>query len=449
MPPAERIRRLWHRPHVRAIACVVATFVVVAVIESALRPVYEAPDEISHLHYVQVLTDHFALPGSGIHERQQPPLYYLLAAPIALAGPDLPAVRALSLLCGALIICLCAGAAREVWPDRPRRWIGAALVAAVVPEVGYLAGSASNENLAWVMGAVLLLLALRIIRTPEPSPRLVVACGAGVGLATLTRLDDWPLATLLVGVMVWRWRSGLLSRWAAVAVAVAAACNAWWFARNLATFHSPLPPMQPLAAMGQHTLQSVGQVRAVLAQLVHGLAGTYGDGQVEVFDEIDGSAVLPALLCDAAVAGLIGGAVLIAVRRWRRWDRAARATAVVLGLAPCLQLVAVIANALAVDLQPQTRYLLDALPAFAIAVVAVGGAIAERLPRTATVAAATAVAATVLSLDVSGIATASSLPPFVRQAVPDRPTAVAAVAPGRSTPSPATGDLGTGSTDRA
>jgi 4-amino-4-deoxy-L-arabinose transferase-like glycosyltransferase len=422
-PLRRSIPAAWSGPHVVAIGAVVVAFLALAIVESALRPVYEAPDEISHLHYVQVITDHLALPGAGIHERQQPPLYYLIAAPLALAGPDLESVRALSLLCGVVVICLCAVAAREVWPVDPGRWVAAALVAAAVPEVGYLAGSASDENLAWVMGALLLVVALRVVHTPAPTPRLLVGCGALIGLAIITRLDDWPLAALVIGVMVWRWRGLLLTRWTAVAAVAMLAGSAWWFARNLWTFGSPLPPMQPLAAHGSHTLQSLGQVRTLLSQLVRGLAGTYGDGQVVVFNEIGRNTTLSATACAVAVFCIGGGAIVIGADRWRRWESQTRAAAVVLGLAPCLQLAAVVANAIVVDLQPQTRYMLAALPAFAIATVAVAAECRRRMARPVAITALAAAGAVALTLDVSGIDTATSLPPFTHQAVPDRPSA--------------------------
>lgn len=402
-------------------ATVGVAFIAVVLLEMSLRPIYEAPDEISHLHYAQLIANHAALPGAGIHERQQPPLYYLLSAALLKLGLGLTGMRMLSLVCGLLTLMLCALVAREIWPRRPWLWVGAAAIAAAVPEMQYLAGAATNESLSWTVGALLVLLTLKVLRSHDPAPTLVLWCGAVVGIAAITREEDWVLAALLVGVMIWLWRGRLLSVKTVAAAALTALVCAWWFVRNLLTFHTVLPPQTPLAAVGPHTLRTLAQVRLLASQLVVGLAGTYGDGQHDVHGSLAGMTELFNGVCVLVVAFLLLGSVVIAVRRWRTWTSRTRALAVVLALAPSLLLAAVVLNSLVVDLQPQTRYMFSALPALCVATIAVIGAATRALrTRTAAVTLLATVTAIALVFDIAGVATAASLPAFHGQAVPDK-----------------------------
>jgi 4-amino-4-deoxy-L-arabinose transferase-like glycosyltransferase len=408
--------------HAATLGLLVAAFIAVTLLEMSLRPIYEAPDEISHLHYAQMIANHAALPGAGIHERQQPPLYYLVSAGLLKVGLGLTGMRLLSLLCGLLTLMLCALVAREIWPARPWLWILAAAIVAAIPEVQYLAGAATNESLSWTVGALLVLLCLRVLRSHDPVPSLVLWCGAVAGLAAITREEDWVLAALLIGTMIWRWRVRLLSRTTAVAVILAVLICGWWFARNLLTFHTPLPPETPLAAVGPHTLRNLAQLRSLVSQLILGLAGTYGDGQHEVHGALGGLSAAFKGLCLVLVAALVLGCIAVVVRRWRDWPPSTRALAVVLALAPVLLLAAVVLNSAVVDLQPQTRYMFSALPAYAVATIVVGRAAARALRgRAAVVAVLAAGAAVAVLLDAGGVATAASLPPFHGQAVPDKP----------------------------
>jgi hypothetical protein len=406
---------------VAGLALIAAAFIVVTLVEVSLRPIYEAPDEISHFHYAQLIANHAALPGAGIHERQQPPLYYLLSAGLLKIGLGLTGMRMLSLACGLVTLALCALVAREIWPARPWRWVSAAAIGAVVPEMQYLAGAATNESLSWTVGGLLILLCLKVVRSRGPSPGLLLAGGVVVGLAAITREEDWVLAALLIGTMIWRWRGRLVTRGAALAAALAALICGWWFVRNLLTFHAPLPPETPLAAVGPHTLRTLGQLRTLVSQLVVGVAGTYGDGQHDVHGSLGGLTQLFNALCLLIVGVLVVGCLVVAVRGWSRWSARTRALAVVLALAPVLLLAAVFLNSVVVDLQPQTRYMLSALPVYCVATIALCAAAGRALrTRAAIVGCAVAIAAVALVLDSAGIATAASLPPFHGQAVPDR-----------------------------
>src|SRR5512143_3854660 len=72
------------------IKTITAAFVLLAVIYSIVTPIFEASDEVSHYAVVQYLADTGELPVQrpGVktaweQEGSQPPLYYLLVAPLA------------------------------------------------------------------------------------------------------------------------------------------------------------------------------------------------------------------------------------------------------------------------------------------------------------------------------------------------------------------------------
>ena len=54
-------------------------FVAFATVYAIATPFGQAPDEQGHFGYLQLIAQHLQLPVN-IPERQQPPLYYLLAA---------------------------------------------------------------------------------------------------------------------------------------------------------------------------------------------------------------------------------------------------------------------------------------------------------------------------------------------------------------------------------
>ncbi len=405
-----------------AFALLLLVFVATAVLEMTLRPIYEAPDEISHFHYAQIIANHAALPGAGFHERQQPPAYYLLSAVLLKAGLGLTGPRLLSLACGLTTLVLCGLVAREIWPARPWLWVAATAVAAALPEMQYLAGGATNESLAWTVGALLVLLCVRVVRSSRLTSRLVLWCAVAVGIAAITRQEDWVLAILLVGTILWRGRGQLAGRTMVAAGCISVGIAGWWFVRNLMTFGSILPPETPLAAVGPHTLRSLGQLRTFISQLIVGLSGTYGNGQDERHASLAGVALPFNVLSLLVVLAVSIGSLTLAAARWRAWTARTRALVSALAAAPVLLLAAVLLNSIVVDLQPQTRYMFAALPALCVAAVAVClHLVGTQRRRLLTVAVVGTAAAVGLAFDVAGIVTAASLPAFHGQAVPDNP----------------------------
>ena len=135
----------------------------------AATPMGGAPDEGAHLRYIQVLVGEHRLPRLDLEHRRanrhadaeyeghQPPLYYSLAVPFYVLGRAVGgnagggyAVRALSILLGALGTWLVWLLARAAAPGRPGLWIAATAFAAFLPMRLAVNAAVGNDPLAEV-----------------------------------------------------------------------------------------------------------------------------------------------------------------------------------------------------------------------------------------------------------------------------------------------------------
>ena len=137
---AVELARIRHLDRVM-LGALIVIFAGFAIAYTRITPIGASPDELSHLHYITGISDHFRLPPAGEPERQQPPLYYLLGAVVAkLTGDDPRLIRLLSVALGVLTILTVYLVARRLFPLRPGLAVGAAALVALLPETQYLAG---------------------------------------------------------------------------------------------------------------------------------------------------------------------------------------------------------------------------------------------------------------------------------------------------------------------
>ncbi len=347
-------------------------------------------DEPAHYRYVQhlverrafaVQTRHVAEPGAferADFEYYQPPLYYLLCAPlVALAGEGagVAVCRWLSFAFGVLtLVVLARVLARLGLAEAPRR-AGVAF-AALLPVHAYFTSVVSNDALCWLIALLLTRELIARAAGDAGDPRaggtradLRLGVLLGLGLLTKSALALFvPLALLVVARLEpplpgrRPWRAALVVLGSALLLAGP------WYARNVALYGSPFAlevgfgPPDP----GRWS---------VLAQ-AHAAAGT-----VRTFwfpmQHIEGSA--------AAVALRVLGALLVAVHataalafltRRLPWDRP---TFVALAL-----LAGVIAGHVALNLtwgESEGRFLLPALAPIALLFAAPVFAFAARRKR--------------------------------------------------------------------
>jgi 4-amino-4-deoxy-L-arabinose transferase-like glycosyltransferase len=260
-------------------------------------PRWNNPDEPAHFNYIREIADSGRLPviASGDwdaellerlkparfpddaaireirYEAHQPPLYYLLAAPLyRLSGAfglsaQILALKGLSVVLGALVIVATFVAACQIFSDRPAIAVLAAATAAFIPMHTAISAAINNDSLANALAAVTVaVLAFGLRRGFDD--RATVALGLLLGALLLTKLTVYLYVPLAVGALLWAERQRLhahkpvspMTVWRRplLALAVAAAVAAWWFVRNALTYGWT----DPLAAV-RHDEIVVGQPR--------------------------------------------------------------------------------------------------------------------------------------------------------------------------------------------
>ncbi len=268
------------------------------------------------------------------YEFHQPPLYYILAAPIYVLGDGavLP-LRLFSVFLGLWIVWAAYAAARLIAPRAPAIALGAAALVAFLPQHLATVSQVGNDVLAELLAALVLLMLLIWMRpaagqTNAPrraGGRPLLGLGLLLGLILITKTTAYIAVPVALGVMLWRW----LAERASLRYIVRDASVVWvpallialpWYIRNIAIYGWP-------DALGllRHDAVVVGQLRTEEFLAQHG-AGAYVErlgeftfksfwgvfGWLGIF--MDSRVYLALTLLTAlAVAGL--------VFRWLVWPR--------------------------------------------------------------------------------------------------------------------------------
>ena len=156
--------------------------------------------------------------GSPDYERQQPPLFYYVAAPVARLFRDvslptlLVVMRLFCVLVASLVVPFAAGLARVVLP--PRGVLFALPIVALVPNTLFFVDRVTNDALAWPLMALSCTFLVLCARRPGSVRRFVIlGLLAAVGVWTkLTFLPALPAALAAV-LLARRRRDGRESGW--------------------------------------------------------------------------------------------------------------------------------------------------------------------------------------------------------------------------------------------
>ncbi len=281
------------------LAAILAVYTLLAVLFAVYTPPWQAPDEPAHYNYVRYLVDKGKFPVlqmgdysqgyldwikeakfapilsiDGIrYEFHQPPLYYLLAAPLfAVTGGALLPLRLFSVLLGAGLVVLAYLTGRRVFPAQPVLGLAAAAFVAFLPQHLATVAQVSNDVLGELLVAALLLLLLgRIerdaradagsrgqgVRGKADYALLGVLCG----LVLITKTTAY-IAVLLAGIVLpWEWRRerAALARVAlelGLVVAPAALISFPWYLRDVLTYGWP-----DFLGLARHDSVVIGQMR--------------------------------------------------------------------------------------------------------------------------------------------------------------------------------------------
>ncbi len=267
---------------------ILVVYLFIGALFALYTPPWQVPDEPAHYNYIRILAEERRLPVLEMgdfpagyletlkaqrfppempidpirYESHQPPLYYLLAAPLfVLTGGALVPLRLFSLVLGAGVILLAYTAVRGLFPRQPLLALGTAAFVAFLPQHVAMMAGVNNDSLAeLILAAVIWQL---ILLAQAESAKTVGAARAAflgglIGLGLVTKTTDYlalPLAALALGL---RWRRGCAGcgRLALLIFGPALLIGLPWWVRNAVTYGG-----LDLLGLGRHNWVVVGQPR--------------------------------------------------------------------------------------------------------------------------------------------------------------------------------------------
>jgi hypothetical protein len=238
----------------RYIYLILALAFVVRVAYALITPPFQAPDEYSHYSYARFIYNSGQLPiqptpAVRVEELEfhQPPLYYILAAPLfastqLIDGRPLLALRFINILFSMLTIVVVYYFASNMWGQKPFTVGLVCTAVALLPTYSYLSATMRNGTLATFFASLGFYLCAKLT-LDEQQQRNARWSWVGVvaGLAILSKLSALAFAgaaglTLVIASRDWRTtlqRAG----WFSLGFLSTAG---WWFVRNWYIYGHPL-----------------------------------------------------------------------------------------------------------------------------------------------------------------------------------------------------------------
>jgi hypothetical protein len=256
---------------------VLVMFAVLAGLQALTIFPFHPVDEPSHVGYALELshgrlpTIDTPIPGEDIPRLQRkvqnslpenrtvwtanhPPLYYVVAAlPLRIGaetGHGLGGVRVARLITVAITLAglvLVALLARELVPDRPELWVGAAGLAALVPALVRTSALVYNDALMFTLATAAMVVIARMLRRGLTTRRLALLAAVAAACA-LTRTAGLPVAAVAAtaaAAAVWIHDRGPTRRRllrsagaGAVVAGVVGVAAGWFYVRNAALYGS-------------------------------------------------------------------------------------------------------------------------------------------------------------------------------------------------------------------
>jgi hypothetical protein len=299
-----------------------------------VTPLWDVPDESGHLSYALDLADGRGFPvygrtllatevralwkadGAGPLPfnwvAQHPPLYHLLAAPVALAGraatadPNLrlKIPRLLTAAAAAFALLLVFQALFEASEDAVFALAAAGSVS-FIPMYTHVASGTHHEPMLALAGGLVALGWVRFVRTGEFRDALATA--AGLGLAGAIKLTALPVAAALLALMPRYLRepggARKAGRWLLL-VAAALTIPALWLMRNWSIVGHPLVYSTPSPFSLTRLLRLIAEEPVFDHTFKNflGLIGWMSGGELRWF-QISGPFLLPFLLAAVLAAG--------------------------------------------------------------------------------------------------------------------------------------------------
>ena len=264
-------------------------------------------------------------PGDDVrairYESWQPPLYYVLAAPVYLAGSPEPAavvqrLRIFDVVLGSLtlVVAYCVG--RLLFT--PALAFGPPLLMAGIPMFTSVSSAVSADSLANLLSAaIVLLLVWRLRSEPSHPTRWTILTGVVVGLGLMAKLQVGIFLPIVLGLIAVRDRRG----WRDMLIFLAAVglVSTPWLVHQVTTYG----PLDPLAS-NRHNAVVLDQQRfpglslpwltQFLTVTFHSFWAQFGWMGIVAPDRLY---TVYGVLMGAAVAGLVRLRALFAQPAWR------------------------------------------------------------------------------------------------------------------------------------
>lgn len=344
------------RPAPVLLTLILITYLIVGGLFAIRTPDWQNPDEPAHYNYIRQVAANGCCPliemgdwdspyldelkaarfapefltelDTVQYEDHQPPVYYLLLAPVyQLTGGSLTALRIASLLFGLVIIIAAFGIGITLFPDRPEIGLGTAAFVAFQPQHLAILASLNNDALGWALVAVMLWASVVYVKV-DNAPVKPWHLGILLGIAFATKATAYPMAAIIGLALLLRTfypASGLTFSTPSIRAFLVAVVQLivpalligllWWL-RNFSVYGFP-----DFLGLRAHDTVVVGQLRTndYIAQL--GSFGAYLSEALKItfysFWGMFGWQALP-LVGDTVgwIYPLIGGVLLVGLTGW-------------------------------------------------------------------------------------------------------------------------------------
>jgi 4-amino-4-deoxy-L-arabinose transferase-like glycosyltransferase len=274
-----------------ALLAILAGYFIIGGLYAIRTPAWQVPDEPAHYNYIAQLAwvglpvleegdwnneylealkrDAFnpdTIAGNLFtvqYEDHQPPLYYLLAAPVfKIFDGKLIALRLFSLFIGGLVVLVAFGVVRRIFPAQPYLAVGTAAFVAFLPQHLAMMSGVNNDCLTELIMGLGLFVCVGFLQVEEKRiAGRAVRLGLLLGLAFITKATAYALI-FIIGVTVLlrahreHWSVGHTLRTLVIVALPALVIGGVWWLRDFSVYGFP-----DLLGLRRHDAVVIGQLR--------------------------------------------------------------------------------------------------------------------------------------------------------------------------------------------
>lgn len=253
-----RFVRPLQEPFVRVLIC---AYILICIGYACVTPFGRAPDENAHHFYVRHIVEMLSLPrmqkGDDWHEAHQPPLFYLLSAPLFAASKRIAslfglnegimsvlALRLFCMLCGAITVLSSYHLAKMLFPNTPIYANVTLSFAATHAMHAFINSSINSDNFAEALCSIFMLWLLGTMFSHRMTQKDAIVLGIFVGLIAITKYFAWSALAGVAVAFIWNVRRfNVPLRECALRILtsfiVAVAISLWWYVRNIILYGDP------------------------------------------------------------------------------------------------------------------------------------------------------------------------------------------------------------------